>query len=420
MSQVESGDLSIGSFCSELIRVAKRNPDIDVSTLSTAAKLQNFPNVFGLQLQEAALDALLKGTTEPAQGLLTMSSLVQDSNPQAFSAVGKMFVAARESEMLVKNGDLKGLRELAKKADNDYEKKVIYARFAPLALGRAKQEISTKPAKSLEGLKGIPEAWRSSEFYQITQQAVIAMSSGVDLEKFAPIAYTKETDEFLDELEGNLGAAVFDSIAQIRSAWVMDLLRGGNVNQADLIFEKVIRGRRDPNKLNDDLRFNILLVSKSDEARDFAQGRMVELRQHGAIDAKRKLSLLMSGYYGKVHIYIGIACGGLFVFLVLFFSFWRKIARFLLRLTGRKGKTKPGYLRPASGMDQYSILLAKLGLEDNATDAEIKAAYRNKLKELHPDKHAGQEQEAEKVQELIEVKKCYKRILQIQQSRFNN
>ena len=44
-----------------------------------------------------------------------------------------------------------------------------------------------------------------------------------------------------------------------------------------------------------------------------------------------------------------------------------------------------------------------LGVQKNASDADIKAAYRKKVKEYHPDLHPGDASAAEKFKEINEA-----------------
>ncbi len=232
-------------------------------------------------------------------------------------------------------------------------------------------------------------------------------------------SYQQSADELADELERRYGSQIVDELANMRSVWVIELIRKGNVDIADQLFNKVVSSRLDPNKLNNDLRYQILLAAKTDKARDFAKGRKAELNFHNAIGFRRRVSLLIHGYYGNVHLHV--IGGSILIFLIFgsIYTYRRGIIRLLRDLSSGRPRTKSGYMKPAVVMDQYSLLLSRFDLDDTATDSEIKAAYRKKLKDLHPDR-AGGEADAERVQELIEVKECYKRILEMKATRFNS
>lgn len=76
----------------------------------------------------------------------------------------------------------------------------------------------------------------------------------------------------------------------------------------------------------------------------------------------------------------------------------------------------PGYLKQPRKLDEYSRLLELFNLDDSASEEEIKAAYRQVMREHHPD--TSKEQTPEEVAKFIELKKAYERILEIKKGRF--
>ncbi|MBL7661982.1 DnaJ domain-containing protein [bacterium] len=79
-------------------------------------------------------------------------------------------------------------------------------------------------------------------------------------------------------------------------------------------------------------------------------------------------------------------------------------------------KTIPGYLRPRDGVDEYSRLLHQFGLDDAATDDEIKQQYRRFVKEYHPDTNP----DPARVEQFIKLKATYEKILAMRKNRFGN
>ena len=63
--------------------------------------------------------------------------------------------------------------------------------------------------------------------------------------------------------------------------------------------------------------------------------------------------------------------------------------------------------------DPYEVL----GVAKNATDEEIKKAYRGLCKKYHPDLHAGQPDEKEAEERFVEVQQAYQRIMDIRQGK---
>ena len=63
--------------------------------------------------------------------------------------------------------------------------------------------------------------------------------------------------------------------------------------------------------------------------------------------------------------------------------------------------------------DPYEVL----GVSRDATDEELKKAYRNLCKKYHPDLHAGQPDEKEAETRFVEIQQAYQRIMDIRQGK---
>ena len=77
---------------------------------------------------------------------------------------------------------------------------------------------------------------------------------------------------------------------------------------------------------------------------------------------------------------------------------------------------KRGYEQELEQEDEYTTLLTSFGLDDTASENQIKAAYRQKMKELHPDTGAAQSEEV--AQQFRELKKNYDRIIELKKRMF--
>ena len=75
-----------------------------------------------------------------------------------------------------------------------------------------------------------------------------------------------------------------------------------------------------------------------------------------------------------------------------------------------------GYSQQSSGEDEYSTLVAVFGLTDEASESELKNAYRKMLKVYHPDTSDLGPEEAKR--KLDELKQVYNRIQEIRGSWF--
>ena len=103
--------------------------------------------------------------------------------------------------------------------------------------------------------------------------------------------------------------------------------------------------------------------------------------------------------------------------ILVLFLFVGSLVLFLRIQSQEKAKkTGPGYLRGPSRVDEYTELLMLFGLEDTASEEDIKKAYRKKMKDLHPD---SGDPSPETTQAFMELKKAHDRLIQIKRSRFS-
>ena len=88
----------------------------------------------------------------------------------------------------------------------------------------------------------------------------------------------------------------------------------------------------------------------------------------------------------------------------------------------RAKKRGVGYAEVVEADDEYSKLLAEFGLDDSASESDIKKAFRNLVKELHPDAHgsSGQvtDEEGNVDRSFDELKKNYERLIEMRKSFF--
>src|SRR5262249_11854134 len=134
------------------------------------------------------------------------------------------------------------------------------------------------------------------------------------------------------------------------------------------------------------------------EERELARGRIKELQAANALSFGDKVHLLFRGYYGAGPL---VMLGGGVMLLLISIAFYalnpgvvrsgfqqiREIVEEKKEEQGehRRQRRGVGYSRLVDAEDEYSRLLAVFGLEDNASEADIKRAFREKVKRYHPD-----------------------------------
>jgi hypothetical protein len=208
-------------------------------------------------------------------------------------------------------------------------------------------------------------------------------------------------------------------IAEILASKVLVRVRGNDIPGAEAFFSWLLKRRPDPNAENDKLRLKIALAANSDKGFYFGLARTEELSRSSGLGMIGRVRLLFKGYYGRGYLLV-LAVTTLLTLLV--FALYRfRISFALPRIQlpkirlGRKRKVR-GYNQGPSTPDEYSRLLAIFELDDTATEAQLKAAYRQAVKDCHPDT-AG-DADPEKVARFRDLKLFYDRIMEIRSSLF--
>ena len=224
--------------------------------------------------------------------------------------------------------------------------------------------------------------------------------------------------------------------------------------------------RPDPDARNEKLKVWTVLNGDGGLARDFATGRLQELKYSGALSPITRFRILMKGYYGRAlpYVFIGAVVVALLtaVLIVIRPMFVDSVADVMAKaeieranaaarrektgvsgattakptnprsmvgeesiqrggigaLLGGKQSYVPGYLKGPVEEDEYSKLLARFGLDDSASEADIKKAYREQMKSLHPDTQQEKPPGGGDGVDFMESKEVYDRIMQIRSSWF--
>ena len=198
---------------------------------------------------------------------------------------------------------------------------------------------------------------------------------------------------------------------------------------------RIARYRADPDEENNELRVRLLMRSGRHKNEPFYIRRMEELRYGNGLTMTVKLRLLLSGYYGFFYPVFCIVIIVLAVMLVVKLLFgaralvsWldeyyrydpERMAKRDAKIAEKAKKRGVGYGQLVTEPDEYSRLLGLLGLDDSATEDEIKHAYRQRMKESHPDVSPDKgAAPGDTVDNFIELKGVYDRIMEIRKSWF--
>lgn len=215
-------------------------------------------------------------------------------------------------------------------------------------------------------------------------------------------------------------------------------VRAESYDDATKSFEWLLVQRPDPSPANNSLRRELAsLVSSGIHGKTFATARIEELAELDDLGKIEEIYYYFKGYYGEgvllatflITIAVIVAIFGAIVFLGKYFPGMStaKLSKNVesyrqKRLEKKYAKRGVGYMKAVDVDDEYSRLLAEFGLDDSASESDIKKAYRRLVKEHHPDAHGAAgvvtDEEGNIDRSFEELKKNYQRLLMMKASYF--
>ncbi len=306
------------------------------------------------------------------------------------------------------------------------------------------------------------------------------MKNSDDISHSWPFDDDSTKDLLLEIENTEASKKVAEPLAKLFSWRVKDSVKSGNIKQARDYYERVLTIRPDPNPENLSLRKAIVKHANGLEGENFALGRVEEINSNNELDLKTKLFLFGKGYYGaeirKLLLVFAVGISAILGSIYLWSKFQDDLDRREEKAEldagnspepkkekRKKSKSEPsdssgmslgqrqafsqpsssnrnsalsgglgggsvsreaplekeytvGYSQQSSGEDEYSTLVAVFGLTDEASESELKNAYRKMLKVYHPDTSDLGPEEAKR--KLDELKQVYNRIQEIRGSWF--
>jgi len=139
-----------------------------------------------------------------------------------------------------------------------------------------------------------------------------------------------------------------------------------------------------------------------------------------------QLRLYLVGYYGSVARLFGLACGLFLLLLAVRFLYLKKP---IFGFKGQKWQAEHLRIREdiAKGIEpqgvngpsiqplehEYQQLLKTFGLKENATDNELKSAYRQLIKRVHPDVQSSASESFDTNADFLKLSAAYERIIEL-------
>ena len=389
--------------------------------------------------------------SEKVAKLAKLRELLPVLPPEEAEKYTNAFEACEQADAHVEAGNSGALQTLSSKVSPNI-RKFLEVRQKALETISSATSAGTSPLKGLELLSELPPCGQNPKAHEqaLTLLKSLSGQNPLPAEAFGPLASNSVQQLIRDAI--GAGPARAETAALYDRAVRLMIERPATEHLLDN-FRMLVELRPDPDEQNTALRMFAATHASTPELMYFAVGRVDEMRQAKVLGSWKKLRLIFSGYYGVilptivVIMVIMLAIGSGFIVYHSFQFRKREVAvaadeeefqrehnESINKLKGFQrqpraakpgyststGRKPRGYVQPMHGEDEYSRLLSFFGLDDSATESDIKRAYRDKVKNYHPDS-AGKDastSEAERTTFFIEAKETYDRILEIRGSWF--
>jgi hypothetical protein len=461
---VQTGELLVKDFLPDLLSAAEHQT---LSPENLKMISDGLPTL-GAKLSQPLLEKLAlflsESAPEDARGFLALAAAIYREDDPTRKQVQAYLELARKADEDIAAGNRQDLLNLARQPGDEGTKLILSGRLKKLiASGSAD---ATDPYAEIRSLAELSQVFDDEQIPVVTERLLTEVNQGLlsgalgyeqwPFDETDVKALLRRTEQFKPNVKSVL-ADIYDR--RIRS-----LVQANQADDLSDSYSRLLEYRPDPNPANDELRLSIILNAKDKDVRQFAMGRLEELKYSGHLGKMDKIRILFKGYYGRglavffiASFVIILLCAALMMIRPMFVAgvsdaiakaeerkaaannqahasaYAKQKAGAVRAADGgkvprsespemskkpffKKEKAVSGYARGPVEKDEYSKLLEFLGLDDEASESEIKRAYRERVKSLHPDAKPGEVNTQD--QDFIELKEVYDRILQIRGSWF--
>jgi len=417
----KSGELSPSDFGDILFSKIEKSPDalssfIEYKRALKQSDIESFADANSIKILKLIRKGISKGNSELINRFNDLSNLVIPKDWVDERKQIQVLVDTFASlEKVGENRDIDSLLKLDFSSFDKAERKLFEEHSLKIVEQFLEQAYDNE--NSFEGFKalsGISSAWPTAGAVDKAQELLVEMHESRKLNFSlwsldAPVAQSL-VRELIANDEANRARFLGLYEHKIRHS-----VKNKSFKSAGIYLNWILGNRPDPDPKNIELRKELVFLSPGSS---FSKKQIDKLVAQDSFSFVEKLK---SGYYGSSIPVVIISS------LLVLFSL---IALFLLKSKFKGGfnlkskSKKSHYSNAVDSEDEYTKLLAIFGLDENASETQIKRAFRNAVKEHHPDAHGAggvvTDEEGNVDGTFQDLKESYNRILEIRSSWFGN
>ncbi len=408
---IETGKTTVEELAKVLVDFAESSPQLPLFLKEWTFSVPGFEQALGVELVTRSSSLLKEKNAAEIIGLKKLGETFLKQDDENLRLLLRLFLFVEKIDYLVSVGKLGEAIQFRKHGTGEKEQDIIEFKLTQALTNLINNELEREnPARAIQFLGKISPDRRDEKINALVTKA---------LEQFIEEDKAEESWPFDDqEVNGLMKEAssrdpsVKAMLVQIYTARILECVDKNDIQKARKYFATLVQYRPDPNEENVELRVEIAQRADSEEGEYFAREQVSALRMNNQLTWMRKVRLLLSGYYGRIfHIlfFLSIFIAGGSIFLAY------KLPTFSNPFKKEEEAPPP---ERKTVLDEYTELLAHFRLTENATEDEIKQAYRHFVKSYHPDSQIGNSS-ADRTEQFLDLKRTYERILEIKRSRFS-
>ncbi|NLF25476.1 MAG: J domain-containing protein [Deltaproteobacteria bacterium] len=381
-------------------------------------RLRNF-------LDDKYYEAVSNGDFTLGDNILRTASVLLGPDDSVVEALHVINARLKRSMSAVTMGNLEGLLPLKDLAAHTPSLQRLLPTLILSAVHREteKRLLKGESDQAIKILTLIEPEWATSETLRFLKEALDGFKPG----EHRPLVETRVYN--LIEALAHKESAVKEAYLNFLERLIQNAFRRGSFDNVNFFMSKLLRVRPDPHRSNDSLRLDEALALARRGSTAQAWKKLNEIKTGVSLIAKFRV-WAAGIYIGPYLIAFLLALLALLIYVMCNLSKWeiwfRKNSQAARVQTVDSASAHPSeegtlplFTNRVRSIDprrqEYEEFLQKLGLPPKASLKEIKAAYRNAVKAVHPDLKEGGSSSQDSVR-FIEFTGIYEHILELRKA----